>query len=410
MDEETKISETNIDEVINDYNKNYLDKEKLPENDFTLNLPSNKNNEDCFDINHSFELSKNNLNSYIINNDQIHISNISNEEEFIKFYNELYSLKYENVQENIEKIYKFILSQSNLNNGDNIISSKKTLSEFMSFLSLCVGSDVKEIKDQCGKDNVRGTIFLNNKILKLNSTLDNNVKQCDEYNLKIMEEMKEKKFKNIDKIYDYIIYIDILTHQTILNMFTFNMMNLSNKLFDTLPYHHTDSDLSVNLFILIDENKLQVHRMAHCYIYNFERVSDYGAHDAFKKGVKPDGIFTFYVIFDLLENKYYIKDYLLKINPIKNINNNISNNNISNDNISKNNIKNIISENKGSATIGTLLTLGALSAIPLALLLGGKKTQRAGKRRKNKTYRRRKERKTRNKKYKNKKYKNKTKK
>jgi hypothetical protein len=43
-------------------------------------------------------------------------------------------------------------------------------------------------------------------------------------------------------------------------------------------------------------------------------------------------------------------------------------------------IKETVGENKTSTTVGTLLTLGALSAIPLALLLGGKKTKKRFKR------------------------------
>jgi hypothetical protein len=148
--------------------------------------------------------------------------------------------------------------------------------------------------------------------------------------------------------------------------------------------------------------------------------------DAFENNFEPDGFFTVYVIFDLLNNECYIKDYLLEINHKmntcncsnnnsnvnktisdenmnnKNINDeNINDENINNENVNNNFRKNIF-ENKTSTAIGTLLTLGALSAIPIALLLGGKKTKRrtGGKRRKNKT-RKQKQRKTRNKNNKN---------
>jgi hypothetical protein len=43
-------------------------------------------------------------------------------------------------------------------------------------------------------------------------------------------------------------------------------------------------------------------------------------------------------------------------------------------------IKEVVGENKTSTAVGSLLTLGALSAIPLALLLGGKKTKKRFKR------------------------------
>jgi hypothetical protein len=421
--EETK-DETNlsIDIIIDNYKKKYLNTEELPKNDFTESLSNRKNNnENCHDIKVNFTLSE--LIKNIKNDENIYISNISNDDEFIKFYDKLFSLKYKNNNENIKQLYDFILSQSVLNENDNIIKSKKSFVDFMGFVSLCGGTDnIVEIKHQCGKDINRGICFLNDKILSFNGN-DNNYKKCDDFNLEIMEEMKKQNFQNIDKINDFLIYIDIITNQTLMNTFTFDVMNLIIRNlndFMTLFYHYPKSELSVNSFILVENNKLQVHRIKHCYIYNSVRITDddyADSNDAFERGLKPDGIFTVYVIFDLLKNEYYIKDYLLKVNPKINIsiNENINNENINNENMNNENInktkyekfKETISENKGStAAVGTLLTLGALSAIPIALLLGGKKTRRrnrntGGKERKIKT-RHRRQRQTKNKKYKNK--------
>jgi hypothetical protein len=347
------------------------------------------------------------------NNENIYISNVSNEDEFIKFYDNLYSLKYKNNNENIKQLYDFISNQSTLDENDNIIKSKKTFIEFIKFIALCdKKDDVEKIKDQCGKDINRGRFFLNDKLLTFNSN-DNNYKKCDDFNLEIIEEMKKQNFENIDKIDDYLIYIDIISHQTLMNMFTFDVMNLMIRNLQNFIgsfYHFTKSELSVNSFLLVENNKLQVHRIKHCYIYDSTRIMDnnyFDPTDAFEDGLKPDGIFTVYIIFDLLKNEYYIKDYLLKVNPKINISYD-SNENVNNENINKTKyqqFKETISENKGSTAGVSVLALGALSAIPIALLLGGKETRRlrrrGGKRRRIKTHRR-KQRRTRHKKYNNK--------
>ena len=420
-----------IETIIDDYKKNYLNTNKLPENTFTKYLLTKNNDDaDCYDVKSNFDIS--NLKNYVINNENIHISNVSNEDDFIKFYDHMYSLKYKNNDENIKELFDFIVSQSMLNENNNIIKCKKKFIDFIEFTALCgTTNNVDKIKYQCGKDINRGACFLNDKILSFNGN-DDNYKKCDDFNLEIMEEMKRKNFQNIDKINDFLIYIDVITNQTLMNMFTFNIMELMIRnltQFIGSFYHYNESELSVNSFILIENNKLQLHRIKHCYIYDSIRIMDDGYNDttdAFENNFEPDGFFTVYVIFDLLNNECYIKDYLLEINHKmntcncsnnnsnvnktisdenmnnKNINDeNINDENINNENVNNNFRKNIF-ENKTSTAIGTLLTLGALSAIPIALLLGGKKTKRrtGGKRRKNKT-RKQKQRKTRNKNNKN---------
>jgi hypothetical protein len=410
-----------IETIIDDYKQTYLNSDKLPENIFTKSLlTKNNDDENCYDVKSNFYIS--NLQNYIVNDEDIYISNVFNEDDFINFYDHIYSLNYKNNDENIKELYDFMISQSLSNENDNIIKYKKKFIDFMEFTALCgKTNNVEKIKDQCGKDISRGVIFLNDKILTFNGN-DDNDKKCDYFNLEIMKEMKIKNFQNINEIYDFLIYIDIITNQTMMNMFTFNVMELMiNNLKEFIGsfYHYGKSELSVNSFILIENNKLQVHRIKHCYIYDSIKIMDNGYNDttdAFENDFEPDGIFTVYIIFDLLTGECYIKDYLVKINSktniLENSNENINNENINNENISNeimnyenNSLKKIILKNKKStAAIGTLLTLGVLSAIPIALLLGGKKTRRklrkGGKQRKIKTYKR-KQRKTRNKNNKN---------
>jgi len=380
---ETNLS---IDSIIKDYKEKYLNTNMLPENDFTNSLT---NYDYSNDINNNFIFSDNTLIRNIENNENIYISNILNENNSINFYNNLYSLKYKNNDKNIKELYNFILSQSSLNENSNIIKSKQTFIEFMKFLSSEYYT-VDKIKDQCGKDiNRTSAIFMNDNMLILDKNDDdNNYKICDKFNLEIMKEMNRQNFENIDKIYDYLIYIDILSHQTLINMFIFHVMKTNNINFQMLTtfYHDNSSEISINLFLLIENNKLQFHTFKRCYIYDGMKLINSGyqnAEIAYNNGIEPDGIFIVYVIFDLIKNEYYIKDYLFKFTPEINISNdnnnifinqNINRENINNENINRENInnENIISKNKGKVAIGSTLGLIALSAIPIALLLGGK--------------------------------------
>jgi hypothetical protein len=386
-----------VDDAINDYIQKYSNTNMLPKSDFIeiLELEPNKDYS-CYEIDNWFNFPE----VKTKNDDGYYLTNVIDETQFIEIYNKLYSLKYDN-DENIQMLCDFISKQTNIND-DNIIKPTKILLDFMKFISHCSCGDdkvtPKKIKDQCGKDNIRTTLFLNNRILTLNDE-ENNYKRTDEMNLAIMKEMKKQNFQNIQDIYKYLIYIDLLTHQTIINSFTFDAMNKiikEIKNFITTFYHYTyDTEISSNEFIFIEKDKLEIHRIKHCHIYNFNKIANNGYDDAksaFKNGIKPDGTFTFHIIIDLLKNEYYIKSYLLKIFPERNdivddeINYKIEDKKLNN----YNQFKEIISKNKEN-TAGTLLTLGMLSAIPLALLLGGKKTKRRFKgMKRRKTNRRRK--------------------
>jgi hypothetical protein len=162
---------------------------------------------------------------------------------------------------------------------------------------------------------------------------------------------------------------------------------------------------NMNIVILIENNKLQIHIIQCCEFYKSDQNSD-----------DPDIIFAFHFIFDLIKDTYNVVIYPIYINPKTNILGLKLNNETSNANTSNaieqpvkfvDKMPNVISENKTSTSVGTLLTLGALSAIPLALLLGGKKTRRfkGYKQRRAKTHKQRhrqRQRKTKNRKYKNK--------
>ena len=111
--------------------------------------------------------------------------------------------------------------------------------------------------------------------------------------------------------------------------------------------------------------------------------------------------------YDYISHNKFVDEMLNVKNEQSSMNrNNIEQKQVENQLTKYQQFKETISENKTSAMAGTLLTLGALSAIPIALLLGGKRTKRRlvkEKRRKNKTHRKiKKQRRTRNKKYKNK--------
>jgi len=67
--------EETIETIIYDYKQTYLNSDKLPENIFTKSLlTKNNDDENCYDVKSNFYIS--NLKNYIVNDEDIYISNV----------------------------------------------------------------------------------------------------------------------------------------------------------------------------------------------------------------------------------------------------------------------------------------------------------------------------------------------
>lgn len=281
------------------------------------------------------------------------------------------------------------------------------------------------LKNQIGKDVLDRDVFLINdefilETMKQNETFGDALKKnklinSDKTNiiaLYILRELSNKTNSKYTKeqMYDILMTILPLLHQglhgeiqILLNEYINKITNEINDpnlyvLNITLPKSDDDKinykeykNSNKYLKLIINENEISI------YSVMYSKFVFAGNIDPF-----VDGHFFSVLHIDILNKKYEIKYLTLDVN-YKNIEylspNELSSNDISLTKFDK--IKENISDNKSSVAIGTLLTLGALSAIPIALLLGGKRTKRRlmkEKRRKNKTHRR-KQIKTRNKKY-----------
>ena len=291
------------------------------------------------------------------------------------------------------------------------------------------------LKNQIGKDVLDRDVFLINdefilETMKQNKTFGNALKKnklinSDKTNiiaLYILRELFNKTNSKYteEQMYDILMTILPLLHQGLHGEIQILLNDYINKIIDeindpnlyllniTLPKSNDDKinyeeykKSNKYLKLIINENEISI------YSVMYSKFVFAGNIDPF-----TDGHFFSVLHIDILNKTYEIKYLTLDIN-YKNIEylspNNLSPNNLSPNNLSPNElsstkfdkIKENVSYNKSSVAIGTLLTLGALSAIPIALLLGGKRTKRRlmkEKRRKNKTHRR-KQIKTRNKKY-----------
>jgi tmRNA-binding protein len=199
-----------------------------------------------------------------------------------------------------------------------------------------------------------------------------------------------KKYENFDnsKIYDHIVDINILLPQTPNIIFNGLLSNIFKILGFINPQYklHDNSNFRLTTFIIIEKNKLELHKLSRLINFDlveFERVvnnmnySSDATNEALQF-VNKLGDTYFHLCIDLLNQNLYIKHLIIKgfnKDPNANI---ISNNETkySNNKTKYEQIKEVVGKNKISTAVGTLLTLGALSAIPLALLLGGKKTKR----------------------------------
>jgi hypothetical protein len=344
---------------------------------------------------------------------------------------------YLNNRTKINKLYSFVNNNSDSINENNTIKGSRKLSEFLEI--------IKNHNATLSNDNINEKIRINsincgktlaNKDNMINIILNDNLKNwfneefiadidthynqiCQELNQLIITEMNKKNFENINNQTHYIDFIDFIIQKSVYESIIqsciyrnmgYKITNLGSGNFKFIP----DVKDNMNIVILIENNKLQIHIIQCCEFYK----SDQTPND-------PDIKFAFHFIFDLIKDTYNVVIYPIYINPKTNIlglklNNETSNANASNVNTSNaieqpvkfvDKMSNVISENKTSTAVGTLLTLGALSAIPLALLLGGKRTRRfkGYKQRRAKTHKQRHRQRQRQRKTKNRKYKNKNK-
>jgi hypothetical protein len=305
--------------------------------------------------------------------------------------------------------------------------------DLLEYISIIASRDTGEInrydeylKNQVGKDMRRDVLIINNydisHILKQNEILkkfyDFEEKKNNENTLVLTNEdctnivalfiLGELNNKlgiklTIAEIYDKLMLLLTLLHQGLPGEIQILLKKYNKKIVDKINLNFDDEH-----FYTLDINKPEV---------KDDRIN-YGEYNNSNKYIKliieEDEISFYSVIYtrfivtgnfdepirdghyfavlhmNILNETYEIKYLTMNINCI--------NYNYEPTKFEK--IKETISENKATTSVGTLLTLGALSAIPVALLLGGKETRRlrrtGGKRRKNKTYKQ-KQRKTRNK-------------
>jgi hypothetical protein len=273
------------------------------------------------------------------------------------------------------------------------------------------------LKEQINKDVLRQHTYINDNLINdkfpKNKGLDLLNVYANIFNLNLLEVIENKMSvdHDNDEKYNLMNICTISTIQHVVSWFSDSLMAIllnSNEintsddagiLMDAgLPenneYYDNGSD---NKFCKIYIDK-QIQKI-NIIVYN--NITTYSVLDLLSK--KNFGNLYYVIEFDIPSNqvflKYFCFDYnILKhnewVNEIINLNNytnvNINNNqninreninreNINRENINRENInneninrENIISKNKGKVGIGSALGLMALSAIPIALLLGGK--------------------------------------
>jgi hypothetical protein len=305
--------------------------------------------------------------------------------------------------------------------------------DLLEYISIIASRDTREInrydkylKDQVGKDMRRDVVIINNydmsHILKQNEILKkfydfhdeekkdnkNNVLLTNEdctniVALFILGELNDKLGikLTITEIYDKLMLLLTLLHQGIPGEIQILLKKYNKKIVDKINSNFEDEHIYT-----MDINKPEA---------NDERINyiEYNNSNKYiKLIIEEDEISLYSVIYtrfiitgnfdepirdghyfavlhmNILNETYEIKYLTMNINCI--------NYNYNPTKFEK--IKENISENKATTSVGTLLTLGALSAIPVALLLGGEKTRKRSRRkqRKIKTYKQ-KQRKTKNK-------------
>ena len=385
------------DKLISEYKEKYENKKSLPI-DPVLAEPFVYEGS-CQSLNNFFNMPEN----ISENENEILITNIQNKQTLTETYHNLFSLRYnpdtEEGKQNTKSLNDFILSQTDISPDDNIITSKMDLPEFMKILSSCNNKDKKpmdeKIKFECSKDAPRQTIFINGKLVRIEVTeADTNESyngRTDQLNLEIMEEMKNNHFEDIKNIYKYLVYIDLMTAQTILNVIQFDVMGqiINSLKIQPLFFQYNaksrEVGISVLQFIIVKHGVLQLHRIRQSLVYDAPYTNDEKMDDL-EKGLNPDGMLTCHVIFDLLKNNYYIKNYFFHCKrndeeSVEHLPQQIAEPLNQPTNFQQ--IKETVSSNKLATSAGTLLAMSAVAAIPIALLLGGKKTKSKRFKRKN---------------------------
>jgi hypothetical protein len=325
--------------------------------------------------------------------------------------------------------------------------------DLLKYISIIASRDASELnkydtylKNQIGKDMRRDVLIINNydisRKLRDNEILkyffsgetikmkQNNENALELTNndctnivaLLILGELNEKLRRKLSmkEMYDKLMLLLTLLHQGIPGEIQLLLENYTRKIVDKINLEVGDDNLytininspevkddSINykeynnsnkyIKLIIDENEISLYSVIYTRFMFDGNIETY-----------RDGHYFAVLHMDVLNQTYEIKYLTIDINYV--------NYNYNPTKFEK--FKETISENKGSTAAGTLLTLGALSAVPIALLLGGKESRRlrriGRKQRRIKTHKRR-QRKTRNKKNKkynnnNKKYNNKNKK
>lgn len=305
--------------------------------------------------------------------------------------------------------------------------------DLLEYISIIASRDTGEInrydkylKNQIGKDMRRDVLIINNydisHTLKQNEILkkfyDFEEKKNNENTLALTNEdctnivalfiLGELNNKlgiklTIAEIYDKLMLLLTLLHQGLPGEIQILLKKYNKKIVDKINLNFEDEHfytLDINKPDIKDERiNYEEYNNSNKYIkliIEEDEISFYSViytrfivTGNFDEPIR-DGHYFAVLHMNILNETYEIKYLTMNINCI--------NYNYEPTKFEK--IKETISENKVTTSVGTLLTLGALSAIPVALLLGGKETRRlrrtGGKRRKNKT-RKQKQRKTRNK-------------
>lgn len=314
-----------------------------------------------------------------------------------------------------------------LNKLDNDKSIQKPFGrgkiDLLKYISIICSKDISElpkydsyIKKQIGKDMfLRDTIFINNDNLSThlnsNDVLSNalvTIQRTDRTNiiaLYILGILDKYKY-SINDMYDILMKILLLLHQGIpgeiqilIMKYNIEIVKEINEFCDTQncsinkindlglifslekddifePYNANGLVTNKYIKIIINENEISVYSV----FYGIFNVVSNDYTEAFKAGHNLSVLH-----FDILNNTYDFKYLITSLN----IHNPIMSSKYEN-------FKENIKQNKTKVGLGSALALGALSAIPIMLLLGGNKTKKKNKnknknnRRKNKTHHHRK--------------------
>jgi len=385
--------EENDDDYIDNNNDYYVENnvnyEEKNDNKYNLThqLPQTysqiNNNKELTEFDDFFDINNNaKIEIYKPDNKIIYISNIKDpeyENQLIKKYEYFYTLDYNN-DENRKKLLEFVESA---NNDDNI--SKIPLKEGISFDDFINANISKYEPDwtiQTGKDAFRGKRYLNDKrfkedlcYIKYPNTKDNS-NMTDEEKYKYFEEILideinktnlYKKYSN--KINDFIRYISILLHQTVLSfpsIYFFKIINDPLNIF--IGINDNFYKLDVNNFIIIENDKLEFHSIYFAFLNEMENENKYN---------KKFGHALVHFHFDILNKKAFINVLSFKYNYelLTNNNQNQYKNNVYQNEINNSSgVKNFLKENPKTSVASSLVALGMLSVIPYTLitLLGGK--------------------------------------